>query len=569
MRRSILGVFRTPARRRGWWHELDLLEDRLTPTTFTPAQIRTAYGVSTIPAFGGTTAADGTGQTIAIVDAYNNANIVADLAAFDTMYNLPAPPSFRVVNQSGGTTLPGSDPGGPGGWDLEEALDVEWAHAIAPGASLILVETNNAGTLFTGEAWAATSSGASVISNSWGGSEFGGETGEDSAFSNPHASGLPGVAFLFSAGDSGVTEYPSASPDVLSIGGTSLTVNGDNSYNSETGWFNSSNNAGGGGVSAVEGRPAYQNVTVAGTAISAVVGAHRGTPDVSMDANPNTGVAVLDTLFFPSPIDVGGTSASCPMWAGLVAIIDQGRALVGLQALNTPAESQSAPNLTSFQLQTDLYDLAANPTTYAADFHDITSGRNTTGNLAATGYDLVTGLGSPIANTLVPDMVGYTTTALAVNTASPTAFGAIQLTATVTGKTAPPTGSVDFKFGLTDLGTATISGGTATLTLASSPLPAGSDAITAFYLGDANYATSTTGKTAAVAVAASSTALSATAATLTYGQTEVLTATVSGVSGHPPTGSVDFKVGSIDLGTAPVIGGVATLSTTTLPAGAD
>src|SRR5882672_4059973 len=129
--------------RQGWRLELLILEDRLTPTTFTPAQIRTAYGIDAIPAFGGTIVADGTGQTIAIVDAYNHPNIQADLAAFDARYGLPAPPSFRVVNQAGGTILPGSDPGGPGGWDLEEALDVEWAHAIAPGANLILVETNS------------------------------------------------------------------------------------------------------------------------------------------------------------------------------------------------------------------------------------------------------------------------------------------------------------------------------------------------------------------------------------------------------------------------------------------
>src|SRR5258707_789546 len=96
--------------RQSWRLELLILEDRLTPTTFTPAQIRAAYRIDAIPAFGGTIVADGTGQTIAIVDAYNHPNIQADLAAFDTRYGLPAPPSFRVVNQSGGVGPPRPPP---------------------------------------------------------------------------------------------------------------------------------------------------------------------------------------------------------------------------------------------------------------------------------------------------------------------------------------------------------------------------------------------------------------------------------------------------------------------------
>src|SRR5206468_2957482 len=121
----------------------------------------------------------------------------------------------------------------------------------------------------------------------------------------------------------GVVSYPSSSRNVLSVGGTTLTLNANDSYRSETGW----NNFGGGGPSVFESRPPYQN------GVSSVVGNGRGTPDVSMDANPNTGVFVIDSLVSPSPITSGGTSASCPMWAGLVALIDQGRAQVGLQPL--------------------------------------------------------------------------------------------------------------------------------------------------------------------------------------------------------------------------------------------
>ena len=111
-----------------------------TGSGYTPAQIRAAYGFNNL-SFGGT-AADGSGQTIAIIDAYNDPNIASDLAAFDKAMGIAAPPSFKVVNQNGGSTLPGTDPSQ--GWEGEIALDVEWAHAIAPGANIVLVEANDA-----------------------------------------------------------------------------------------------------------------------------------------------------------------------------------------------------------------------------------------------------------------------------------------------------------------------------------------------------------------------------------------------------------------------------------------
>ncbi len=106
---------------------------------YSPSQITTAYGISSI-SFNGT-AGSGAGETIAIVDAYNDKNIASDLATFDSQFGLPAPPSLSVVNQTGGTTLPAAD--STGGWELEESLDVEWAHAIAPGAKIILVEVTS------------------------------------------------------------------------------------------------------------------------------------------------------------------------------------------------------------------------------------------------------------------------------------------------------------------------------------------------------------------------------------------------------------------------------------------
>ncbi len=107
---------------------------------YTPAQIRAAYGFNNVSF--GSTAADGRGQTIAIIDAYNDPNITSDLAAFDSKFGIAAPASFKIVNQNGGTSLPGTDPSQ--GWEGETALDVEWAHAIAPGANILLVEANNA-----------------------------------------------------------------------------------------------------------------------------------------------------------------------------------------------------------------------------------------------------------------------------------------------------------------------------------------------------------------------------------------------------------------------------------------
>ncbi len=124
-----------------------------SPYGLAPAQLRGAYGVGNI-SLGGL-AGDGGGQTIAIVDAYNDPTISADLHGFDEYYGLPDPPSFKKLNQDGGTSLPGTDPAGPysstgsGTWEQEESLDVEWAHVIAPKANIILFESNDDTSLFT------------------------------------------------------------------------------------------------------------------------------------------------------------------------------------------------------------------------------------------------------------------------------------------------------------------------------------------------------------------------------------------------------------------------------------
>ncbi len=362
-----------------------------SPSGYSPSQIAAAYGTRDIVF--GSIQGNGAGQTIAIVDAYDDPRLVntsapgysaSDLAAFDREYGLPDPPSFTKINQNGATVpLPGVDPAGPGNptgnWELEEALDVEWAHAMAPAASIVLVECSSDSGLdmYQGVITAANLPGVSVVSMSWGSDEFAGERSFDSDFTTP--TGHPGVTFVASTGDNGSPgEYPAYSPDVVAVGGTSLYLTPSGQYQSESGWSGS-----GGGVSAYEPEPAYQDgVQSLGK---------RTIPDVAFDANPSTGVSVYDTYNNPSarPWEVvGGTSLAAPSVAGLIAVADQGRASAGMPTLSGPTQTLAA-----------LYAL---PTT---DFRDITTGSN--GQSALPGYDEVTGLGTPKAQLLVPDLAAY------------------------------------------------------------------------------------------------------------------------------------------------------------------
>jgi hypothetical protein len=358
--------------------------------------MRQAYGVNQI--MFGSVAGDGSGQTIAIIDAYNAPTITSDLHAFDAAFGL-SDPTLSVINENGGTTLPGTDPAGRGNsWAIETSLDVEWAHAIAPGAKILLVEANSASTsdLMAAVNTARKAAGVSVVSMSWGGDESSSDPSYNSYFTTP--AGHQGVTFLASAGDSGAygstgnvtVGYPAASPNVIAVGGTSLNVDSSGNYLSESGWGNGSNSdfygGGGGGLSTYEAQPTYQKGVVTQSTTK------RALPDVAMDADPNSGVAVYDSYDSPSSpwVVVGGTSLAAPMWAGLIAITDQGRVLSGQTTLD--GATQTLPKL---------YAL---PST---DFHDITTGNN--GYAAGPGFDLVTGRGTPIANKLVPDLVGTTT----------------------------------------------------------------------------------------------------------------------------------------------------------------
>ncbi len=380
----------------------------------TPDQVRGAYGITGLTVNG--VVGTGAGQTIAIVDAYDDPTAATDLATFSTFYGLPAA-NFTKIGQNGqpisGANNPGTDPAGPtyvtgeSTWEGEESLDIEWAHVIAPDAAIVLVECNSDGNdLYTGVLAARQLPNVSVISMSWGGDEYASETSDDTTYFTTPA-GHQGITFVASAGDNGIyepgdasdtvaPEYPAASPNVVSVGGTSLFPSGD-AYGSETGWGNgalsSTAGGGGGGVSAYESAPAYQTFVTGD-----IGGGFRTYPDVAMLADPATGVSIVDSYDTGSAstpwIDglTGGTSLAAPMFGGVMAIVNQERTSQGLATLD--GKSQTLPHL---------YELPD------AAFHDITSGDN--GDQAGTGYDLVTGRGSPVGTQMVADLtanyIGY------------------------------------------------------------------------------------------------------------------------------------------------------------------
>ncbi len=366
---------------------------------YIPSQIAQAYGINQV-SFNGVQG-DGAGTTIAIVDAYSSPTIATDLQAFDKEFDLPAPPSFRVVNQTGGSTPPTADPG----WAGEITLDVEWAHATAPDASILLVEANSASDsdLYTAVRYAEKQPGVVAVSMSFGNGEFPGETSYDTSTFSPTAN--PNLVFLASSGDTGApVNYPSVSPNVLAVGGTNLTLTASNNYSHESGWGAPGDGSSSGGISKYETQPSYQKGVVTQSTTM------RTTPDVSLVADPETGVDVYQTYGNPdAPSEpwevVGGTSDASPQWAGLIAITDQGRALAGEKPLNNTI------------LMPELYSLPTTSTGPAAtaDFHDILTGESlgTPNYSAQKGYDLVTGIGTPIVNNLIPVLVGGSSTSTA------------------------------------------------------------------------------------------------------------------------------------------------------------
>jgi subtilase family serine protease len=347
-----------------------------TPTGLSPAAVQSVYNLSGLSPSSGA----GAGQIIAIVDAFHDPNALADLNVFNAKYGYPALSTCTSLAQSGScfkqVSPSGRTPRTNSGWALEESLDIEWAHAQAPAAKIVLVEatTNSNSNLYSAVSY-ANSLGATEVSMSWGGGESSSETTNDSFFK--HAATL----YTVSAGDSGHgAESPASSPNVVSVGGTTLNGCVGTScagFTSETTWSGS-----GGGSSAYEKIPSYQtsyagNVFGAAT-INALTGGFRGIPDVSFVGNPNTGVSVYDSSAYSGQsgwFTLGGTSVGAPNLAGILA-------------------AGAAAGKTALQGDAAIYSGG-----YSTNLRDVTSGTNGscgTDCTAGAGYDLVTGLGSPI-----------------------------------------------------------------------------------------------------------------------------------------------------------------------------
>jgi hypothetical protein len=278
-----------------------------------PSQFQAAYNLAAA------SAADGSGTTVAVVDAYNDPTAASDLATYRSAAGLPALTSgqFTVYNQNGQTSpLPATAPA-TDDWTLEEALDVDMVSAICPLCKIDLVEAaNDTGNgLYIAEQAAATTLGAKYISNSWGGRETSTDTTYDSQYF-----GVSGVVYTASSGDSaysGGVIYPATSPHVVGVGGTTLNTASNSRGWTESVWKTSSTEGTGSGCSAVEPRPSWQ------LSISLITAAcsHRVDNDVAADADPNTGAAVYDTTNGNGGWnEVGGTSESSPMIAAVFAL---------------------------------------------------------------------------------------------------------------------------------------------------------------------------------------------------------------------------------------------------------
>jgi len=309
--------------------------------------VRAAYALSSL---------GGAGQTVAIVDAYDDPNAESDLAVYRDAYGLPpcttANGCFRKVDQNGGTSYPV----GSTGWAEEISLDLDMVSAVCPNCHILLVEasSNSLGNLLLAENRAATL-GATVISNSWGAGEFSTETSYDSYFKH-------GIPITASSGDSGYgVEWPASSPYVTSVGGTSL-VRASNAR----GWAETAWSGAGSGCSSYEPKPAFQTDADC---------ARRTVSDVSAVADPNTGVAVYDSYRVSGWLVFGGTSVAAPVVASVYALAGNG------STISSPSYVYAHPAL-----------------------NDVTSGSNGScgGSYVCTagpGYDGPTGLGTPVGTT--------------------------------------------------------------------------------------------------------------------------------------------------------------------------
>jgi subtilase family serine protease len=523
------------------------------PTAYPPSTIEKAYG------FSSSDHGTGAGETIGIVDAYNDPTIASNLKTFSKEYSLPTCTTtgcFSKVNQTGGTSYPRNT----SGWDVEISLDVEWAHAIAPQAHILLVEATSTSdtNLFDAVKYAAAH--AQYVSMSWGGGEFSGEKTFDGDFSASDS-------FFAAAGDSGSSViYPSSSPDVISVGGTTLTVTLTGAWKAESAW-----RTGGGGCSTVETASAAQAAFPTYDQTGVPCKGKRGTPDVGLDANPTTGVSIYDSV--PNPTfgtgweQVGGTSVATPIWASHSA---------------AAADHVNATFVYGANIK----------------FYDITTGTN--GHTCVKGYNLCDGLGSwnttvgtvnePPAGALM-----FTTSTVSVKAGAPTGTALTIRTSsapsgTVTAALTSSSGAGEFSTSATGPYTASL--GVAVTTAATTfyyrDTKAGSPTLTASatdWTSGSRTVTVTAGTLSRIAVTPSSVTLGE-GATQTFTATGYDAYTNQVTSGFSPTWSTTVPGGSVSpssgtstkftAGSAPTTGtvtakesgvsGSASVTVTTTPA---
>jgi kumamolisin len=370
----------------------------------TPASLECVYGLKGLYSSGCTKSASGAETTsgwgtIALVDAYDNPDAASDYTTFSKEFGLPTTGFTKVYANGNGDC---STPAANAGWAVEESLDIEWAHAMAPKAAIILVEacSNSNKDLFYAESVASglVAKTGGDVSNSWGQSEFNGETSYDSYFYpwyGKSSSTTADIVFFASAGDSGCgAAYPSSSPWVVSAGGTTvnrLSTGKLNTTTPEACWSGTAGSYGsGGGTSAYE---TYSSTFTGGNTGSwadyqyPIFGqAARATPDFAFDADPNTGVDFYSLYGYGGWGVVGGTSVSSPSLAGIV---------------NSAANKLGSifwPGVVSYAYYNNeennlLYSQLPTQTAYKTNFYDITTGSN--GCPVSTNWDYCTGVGSP------------------------------------------------------------------------------------------------------------------------------------------------------------------------------
>src|SRR5579875_3605858 len=378
---------------------------------YSPQEMRTAYDLNPILNAG----YDGTGQTIVIIDSYGSPTIQNDLKTFDAGYGLPDPPSFQVLHPLG--TKPW-DPHDQTmvSWAYETSLDVEWAHAMAPGANIVLMTSPVAETqgvpgmpqFLKLEKYALKHKLGNIISQSWATTEntlFANKKGLKvlSDFENFYADAAKkNVTIFSSSGDSGVgnpdthgniypfptVNYPASSPYVTAVGGTSLYATTDGRYQAETAWSGS-----GGGVSQYWAEPDYQ-VKNLNSSDQAILKGYRGVPDISYNASGGTPI-LFYLSFIPGQAGwylVAGTSEGSPQWAGIIA-----------------DGNQYAGHPLGF-INPALYAIG-NSSQRSFTYHDVTIGNNSQDGIpgyhAAPGWDPVTGWGSPNATNLIQDITQF------------------------------------------------------------------------------------------------------------------------------------------------------------------